>query len=200
MHEAPSRAPRKLSARALVLALVCTLGTALGSPIDAAVAHIPAAAPSAFAPAERPFLAPAASVQGRWAWPLAGRRVIARAFLAPPHAYGPGHRGIDLRADDGERGSVLAPADGVVAFAGVVADRSLLTIDHGNGLVSTLEPVEGDLEQGQHVSRGDVVGQLATGGHAAAGSLHLGVRLNGEYVNPLLLLGDVPRARLLPLE
>ncbi|WP_238439352.1 M23 family metallopeptidase [Microbacterium sp. JZ31] len=92
----------------------------------------------------------------------------------------------------------LAPASGTVAFSGTVVDRPLLTIDHGGGLVTTLEPVLSDLSPGDAVSRGDVVGQVAAGGHAAPGSLHLGVRLNGEYVNPLLLLGGVPRAVLLP--
>ena len=46
--------------------------------------------------------------------------------------------------------------------------------------------------------RGDEVGVVALGGHTAAGALHFGVRLDGEYINPLLLLGGVPRAVLLP--
>ena len=40
--------------------------------------------------------------------------------------------------------------------------------------------------------------RLAAGGHAAPGLLHFGVRLDGEYINPLILLGGVPRAILLP--
>jgi len=148
----------------------------------------------------------AALVRGSWVWPLAGRRVIARAFLAPPHAYGPGHRGVDLRADGGGTGGadrlleVFAPGDGVIAFAGTVADRPLLTIDHGGGLVSTLEPVEALVEAGSRVRRGMRIGMLAAGGHAKPGSLHLGARAHGEYVNPLLFLSGVQRARLLPLD
>ena len=130
-----------------------------------------------------------------WVWPAEPFR-LARRFVAPAHEYGPGHRGIDL---DLLGGSVVrAPADGVVAFAGDVAGRGILTIDHGDGLVTTLEPVETALTPGAVVSRGEDVADLSVGGHAAAGTLHFGVRLHGAYINPMLLLGGVPRAVLLP--
>lgn len=131
-----------------------------------------------------------------WRWPVSGGVRIVAPFVAPAHAYGPGHRGVDVASAVGA--DALAPAAGVVAFSGTVVDRPLLTIDHGGGLVSTLEPVETDLSPGDAVARGQVVGRVAAGGHAAPGSLHIGVRLHGEYVNPLLLLGGVPRAVLLP--
>ncbi|WP_345543548.1 M23 family metallopeptidase [Microbacterium jejuense] len=130
-----------------------------------------------------------------WAWPVRQFR-LEQAFVAPPHAYGPGHRGVDLRLIGGA--DVMAPAAGVVAFSGQVAGRGILTIDHGDGLVTTLEPVQSDLAAGTIVSRGAEVGIVSTGGHAAAGTVHFGVRLDGEYINPLLLLGGVPRAILLP--
>jgi murein DD-endopeptidase MepM/ murein hydrolase activator NlpD len=116
--------------------------------------------------------------------------------VAPAHEYGPGHRGIDL--DLLGDSAVRAPADGIVAFAGDVAGRGILTIDHGNGLVTTLEPVDTVLVPGTQVRRGENVAMLAAGGHAASGELHFGVRLHGKYINPMLLLGGVPRAVLLP--
>ncbi|WP_345750446.1 murein hydrolase activator EnvC family protein [Microbacterium rhizophilus] len=131
-----------------------------------------------------------------WIWPVTGGVRLVAPYIAPAHAYGPGHRGVDVAAAIGSE--AVAPASGTVAFAGTVVDRPLLTIDHGGGLVTTLEPLEADFSPGDPVSRGDVVGRVASGGHAAPGSLHLGVRLDGEYVNPLLLLGGVPRAVLLP--
>ena len=131
---------------------------------------------------------------GDWLWPVEGSRSVVEPFRAPAHAYGAGHRGVDIAA----AGDLRAPADGVVAFAGTVVDRPLLTIDHGNGLVTTFEPVTSTLTPGSPVHRGDVVAHLAAGGHAPPGSLHLGVRWNGVYVNPMLLFGDVPRAVLLP--
>ncbi len=128
-----------------------------------------------------------------WEWPLAAARIV-RPFVAPAHAYGPGHRGIDLIG----AGPVRAPADGVVAFRGMVAERGVVTIDHGVGLVSTLEPVRDGPPAGTVVRRGDEIGAVDAGGHAAPGTLHLGVRRDGEYINPLLLLGGLPRAVLLP--
>lgn len=129
-----------------------------------------------------------------WIWPVSGFRVVA-PYVQPAHRYAPGHRGIDVEPADAV---VVAPADGVIAFAGTVADRPLVTIDHGDGLVTTLEPVASELLAGTIVRRGEVVGAVSIGGHAPPGSVHFGVRLHGEYINPLLLLGGIPRAVLLP--
>lgn len=135
------------------------------------------------------------SLERDWHWPVRPFR-LERAFVAPPHEYGPGHRGVDL-SPLGED-VVHAPAAGVVAFSGQVAGRGILTIDHGEGLVSTLEPVQSDLLPGTRVAPDAPVARLSAGGHAAPGLLHFGVRLDGEYINPLTLLGGVPRAILLP--
>ncbi len=130
-----------------------------------------------------------------WRWPVSPVRVV-RPYEAPAHRYGSGHRGIDLAIEPG--GAVHAPASGVVAFSGVVVDRGVVTIDHGDGHVTTLEPVVDAPPTGSAVARGDPVGVVALGGHTAPGAVHFGVRLHGEYVNPMLLLGGVPRAVLLP--
>lgn len=130
-----------------------------------------------------------------WVWPLEAFR-IERPFQAPAHRYGPGHRGVDLRGDPAA--DVRAPAAGTIAFSGAVAGRGVLTIDHGGGLVTTLEPVASELEAGVSVVRGERVATLSVGGDTAPGALHFGVRLDGDYINPLLLLGEVPRAVLLP--
>lgn len=129
-------------------------------------------------------------------WPIDGAREITATFRAPSHDYGPGHRGVDLAASVGA--VVRAPADGVVAFRGVVVDRPLITIEHGSGLVTTLEPVESELTPGAPVTRGEHIGTVATGGHTPAEELHLGVRWNDVYINPLVLFEMVPRAILLP--
>lgn len=128
-----------------------------------------------------------------WTWPVTPVQV-SRPFTAPATPYGAGHRGVDLAAV----GAVRSPADGVVAFAGAVVDRGVLTIDHGGGLVTTFEPVETTLRSGDVVAGGQDVADVAAGGHAEPDTVHFGVRLNGDYINPLLLLGGVPRAVLLP--
>jgi murein DD-endopeptidase MepM/ murein hydrolase activator NlpD len=172
----PSRTPPRSAVAILLLAL------ALLAPSTHAWAD---AAPP-------PFSDP---VEPAWTWPLAGFR-LERAFEAPAHRYGAGHRGIDLRADP--NAAVRAPAAGTVAFSGSVAGRGILTIDHGGGLVTTFEPVASDAVPGAVVAPGENVATLSLGGHTSPGTLHFGVRLDGEYINPMLLLGDVPRAVLLP--
>ena len=153
------------------------------------------------APAEAGERAAASTAAGsepaalQWSWPLRGFR-IAAAYAAPANEYAAGHRGVDLEPHGADR--VLSPAAGIVAFSGSVAGRGILTIDHGGGLVSTLEPIASELHPGDAVRRGDEVGRIAFGGHADPGTIHFGVRLEGRYINPMLLLGGVPRAVLLP--
>ena len=130
-----------------------------------------------------------------WEWPVRPV-VLERGYVAPATRYGAGHRGIDLRLVTGDE--VRAPAAGVVAFVGDVAGRGILTVDHGDALVTTFEPVRTELTVGAPLAQGAVVGTVALGGHAAPGTVHFGVRQDGEYVNPMLLLGGVPRAVLLP--
>jgi murein DD-endopeptidase MepM/ murein hydrolase activator NlpD len=79
----------------------------------------------------------------------------------------------------------------------VVVDRPVLSIRHSGGLISSYEPVESTLARGGSVVRGQVIGTIVAG-HCASPCLHFGVRLDGEYVSPLLLLGGVPASVLLP--
>lgn len=141
----------------------------------------------------------AGATRPRWAWPVEDHRVV-RGFEAPATPYAAGHRGIDLLAGPG--GAVRAPDDGRVAFAGRVAGRDVVSIDH-DGVRSTLEPVAPAVRAGDPVRRGQVVGVLGAGGSHADGVLHLGARTrSGDgwvYVSPLLLLGEARRAVLLPL-
>jgi murein DD-endopeptidase MepM/ murein hydrolase activator NlpD len=128
-----------------------------------------------------------------WQWPTDAAHAVYRPFIAPATPYGPGHRGVDLAAG----AELRAPADGTVSFAGVVVDRGVLSIDHGGGVVSSYEPVTTDLKAGDTVRTGDVIGRIDAG-HCSERCVHVGVRIAGEYVSPLLFLGGVPRAVLLP--
>jgi len=139
------------------------------------------------------ILAVLAAGGSTWAWPTDVPHVIIRPYIAPATEYGPGHRGVDLAAGE----ELLAPADGVVHFAGTVVDRGVLSIDHGGGVISSYEPVTTSLAAGDVVHRGDVIGTVEPG-HCVELCVHLGVRLNGQYVSPLLYLGGVPRSVLLP--
>jgi murein DD-endopeptidase MepM/ murein hydrolase activator NlpD len=132
-----------------------------------------------------------------WAWPVPAPHPIARPFIAPETPYSAGHRGLDIRADAGAE--VRAPAAGVVHFAGFVVDRPVISIRHPGGALSSFEPVEPLVATGDRVAQGDVIGTVLPG-HCAGPCLHLGARIDGEYVNPLLFLGGLERAVLYPLE
>ena len=180
----PSSAHRRRLAAAVVLVLLALTAP----PVAAAGNPVPARMASA-------VTADSGAAASGWRWPTDTIRIVV-AYDAPAHAFAAGHRGIDLLAPAGS--PLRAPADGVVVFVGVVVDRGVITIDHGDGHVSSLEPVDALLPRGAHVRAGDVVGLAGAGGHATPGSVHLGVRRHGQYIDPLSLLGRPPRAVLLP--
>ncbi|HEU0256629.1 MAG TPA: M23 family metallopeptidase [Microbacteriaceae bacterium] len=178
------------------MALVAAPGGALAEPRAATPHTLVTAAPAVSqAPGQTPASAEPEPGAGAWQWPLPTRHVL-RGFEAPATRYGAGHRGIDLPAAPGAR--VVAPAGGVVLFDGPVAGRGVITIEVSLGLLLSMEPVTGGPVAGEVVSAGAPVGDIGSGGHCA-GCLHLGVRLDGEYVSPLNYLAGVPRAVLLPL-
>lgn len=133
-----------------------------------------------------------------YGWPLEPP-VLARAFDDPEQPWLAGHRGVDLTGVVGS--PVRAAADGVVAFAGSVAGRGVVSIDHADGIRTTYEPVTASVATGEVVARGEVLGTLDPG-HAGAGGavpdgggawLHWGARTGPRsYVDPTLLVaGEV---------
>ena len=142
--------------------------------------------------------ASAASPAPTWRWPLPAPHVLARTYIAPENPYGAGHRGIDIvSAHSAVDVRVASPASGTVHYVGFVVDRPVVSIDHGGGVLSSFEPVASTLRKGDRVVAGQDIGTLEPG-HCANPCLHLGARVNGEYVSPLLFLGGMPRAVLLP--
>ncbi len=91
-----------------------------------------------------------------------------------------------------------------MSFTGVVVGRVVLSIDHDSGYVSSFEPASSELEIGDAVGAGEVIGQLESyedgSSHCEEPCVHWGVRHHGEYINPLLLLGDLEPSILLPLD
>nr|WP_280346147.1 M23 family metallopeptidase [Nocardia neocaledoniensis] len=145
-----------------------------------------------------------AAEPGDFGWPLRPRPTVERRFDKPERNWLPGHRGVDLAGAVGQ--AVLAAGDGIVVFAGVVADKPVVSIDHPGGLRTTYEPVEPKISVGARVSRGTVIGTLVAGheGCPATACLHWGARREAskhsrrEYVDPLGLLHEVP-VRLKPM-
>lgn len=144
--------------------------------------------------------APTLGSAGGWIWPVRGP--VIRPFDAPEDPYGPGHRGIDIAAEPGA--PVVAPADGVVTFAGQVGGHLFVTVDHGGDLRSTCSWVSAlSVRAGDVVRAGQEIARTGWG-HPGAEipHLHLGVRLGDVYVDPLDLLAPlsvVGLVRLAPL-
>ncbi len=84
-------------------------------------------------------------------------------------------------------------------FAGTVVNRPVITIEHSDTVLSSFEAVTPLVAKGESVKRGQVIGTVTTGPHCESDCLHIGVRVHGEYVNPLIYFGGVERAVLLPL-
>ncbi|MEV0060167.1 M23 family metallopeptidase [Nocardia sp. NPDC050718] len=143
--------------------------------------------------------------QGTFGWPLRPRPTVERRFDKPERNWLPGHRGVDLAGSEGQ--PVLAAGEGIVVFAGVVADKPVVSIDHPGGLRTTYEPVRAQVAVGSRVGRGTPIGTLVAGheGCPAAACLHWGARRDAseharrEYIDPLGLLHEVP-VRLKPLD
>ena len=133
---------------------------------------------------------------GAWSWlpPTGFPIVVLRPFVAPAHEYGPGHRGIDLRAQPGE--PVLAPVGGTIHFSGQVAGRAAVTIRIDDRTLLSMHPVAGSHPEGARVEAGELLGEVSRGGDCDGRCVHLGVRVDGSYVDPFPFYAG--RARLLP--
>jgi murein DD-endopeptidase MepM/ murein hydrolase activator NlpD len=200
--------------RLLLLALLATAG--------AFSASVPSVPPQLSVPApDRSALAPVADA-GRSSSPLAAAQregrvpalrmpvagPVVRGFEARAGPFGPGHRGIDIAAPPGER--VRAPAAGRVVFAGTVAGTAWVSLLVAPGVLVTVGPVlDPAVTRGRRVRAHTTVGRLGPGHGVEAlarwfpsgegATLHLGVRVDGVYVDPLAYLVDRPRPRLAPL-
>jgi murein DD-endopeptidase MepM/ murein hydrolase activator NlpD len=127
-------------------------------------------------------------------WPLLPRPRVVRPFDKPEHNWLPGHRGVDLAGDADQ--AVLSAGTGIVAFAGDVAGRQVISVDHAGGLRTTYEPVDSRVSAGMRVGRGTVLGTLRVGhpGCRAPGGacLHWGLRRDHDYLDPLGLIRIAP--------
>lgn len=149
------------------------------------------------APTPTPTPKPAALV---FTWPLKGEVLADYSLevLAYDETMGDWrtHSGVDIAGELGSQ--VLAAADGTVSQ---VMDHPLMgtmvTIDHGQGLTSTYANLAArpTVEEGDSVTTGMVIG--AVGDTAAAESgraahLHLEMTQDGEPVDPVSLLPQLP--------
>jgi hypothetical protein len=122
-------------------------------------------------------------------------------FRPPPQPWAAGNRGVDLATAAGA--PVVAAAAGTVIYAGELAGRGVVSIDHGV-IRTTYEPVDAIVGRGDHVTRGQLIGHVqavADGCGPPGRCLHWGAIGPAGYADPLSLLSSPQgRIRLLPLQ
>jgi murein DD-endopeptidase MepM/ murein hydrolase activator NlpD len=98
------------------------------------------------------------------------------------------HSGIDFRAQLGANALVTAP--GVVVKAGWNGGYGrMVEVDHGNGFSTRYGHLSRiDVQVGDHVVRGGVIGEVGSSGRSTGPHLHYEVRRNGDAIDPLAFL------------
>jgi len=146
-------------------------------------------------------------VPGKWILPYADAQTVravvpvpgdvVRGFDPPDQPWLAGHRGVDLSSYPSQR--VVAAMDGVVSFAGMVAGRPVISINHGD-LTTTYEPVRATVSVGDVVVASSPIGVVIAGHPCPVEAcLHWGLKQGDTYLDPLSLLA-ASRSRLISAE
>jgi murein DD-endopeptidase MepM/ murein hydrolase activator NlpD len=98
------------------------------------------------------------------------------------------HYGVDIAAPTGT--PIYAPADGVISLADndLYFEGAMVLVDHGQGLISMyLHMSEIDVEVGQKVKRGDLLGAVGAKGRATGSHLCWRLKWRNRNLDPELL-------------
>lgn len=131
---------------------------------------------------------------GGFDWPVTGR--ISGVFGSQRILNGEPkrpHSGLDVAAPRGT--PVRAPAAGIVTLAetDMYFEGGLVLLDHGHWLESAfLHLSRLDVEPGQRVEKGDIIGAVGATGRATGPHLHWSIKWVGRLVDPRLTLGEMP--------
>jgi murein DD-endopeptidase MepM/ murein hydrolase activator NlpD len=98
------------------------------------------------------------------------------------------HAGVDIKARWGD--AVGASYAGTVAFVGWRHGYgNLVIVAHGGGIATHYAHLSSfDVEVGEHVERGTIIGRAGSTGRATSPHLHYEVRVEGNAVNPFSTL------------
>jgi len=141
-----------------------------------------------------------ASAVETWRIPLKSPTLV-NEFRQPNADWSSGHRGVDYLAQD--RDAIYAAHSGVVSFAGRVVNRSVVSIRHKNGYLTSYEPVCSDLKPGTSLETGELIGEVCSDpdypSHCGLRlCLHFSLRSPNGYLSPLVTIGGLSPSRLKP--
>lgn len=115
---------------------------------------------------------------GSFVWPASGGITQGYSFY---------HKAIDIANRAG--GSILAADSGTVVVAGWIDNSGYgnrVMVDHGNGFITLYAHMSVvQVQSGQKVNRGDVLGQMGSTGRSTGTHLHFEVRNGGVLLNPM---------------
>lgn len=103
------------------------------------------------------------------------------------------HSGVDVAMPTGT--PIYAPAAGVVTLAetDMYFEGGLVFLDHGHWLESAfLHMSRIDVEPGQRVEKGEMIGAVGSTGRSTGPHLHWGLKWAGRLVDPQLVVGEMP--------
>ncbi|HPQ96123.1 MAG: peptidoglycan DD-metalloendopeptidase family protein [Thiothrix sp.] len=123
-------------------------------------------------------------VSGRDSGRFGSRRIINGQQRSP-------HSGMDLAVPSGT--PVRSTASGTVLYTGnLFFSGNVVYVDHGSGLISMYAHLSNiKVRPGQQLRQGEVLGLSGKTGRATGPHLHWSVYLNGEAVDPALLLQKI---------
>ena len=94
------------------------------------------------------------------------------------------HSGVDIKAHWGD--AVGASYPGTISFVGWYHGYgNMVIVDHGGGVATHYAHLSSfDVEVGEHVERGTIIGRAGSTGRATSAHLHYEVRIEGNAINP----------------
>lgn len=128
---------------------------------------------------------------GVFTWPVPGYNEISSYFgnrTSPTEGASSNHKGIDIKCDTGA--TVVAAASGTVIVATYnAAEGNYVCIDHGGGVVSLyMHNSSLAVSVGETVVAGQTIAYAGSTGISTGPHCHFGVRVDGNYVDPLSYL------------
>lgn len=125
---------------------------------------------------------------GVFTWPAPGNTRITSYFgnrESPTAGASTYHKGIDIACNTGD--PILAAAAGTVIVSTYnYAEGNYICIDHGGGVVSVyMHNSSLMVAAGEYVVAGQQIAAAGSTGYSTGPHLHFGVRVDGNYVDPL---------------